>query len=291
MRGLGLSLGNVSLIVAAVLLVGGLIGSASRRSSAADPMVDGASGRSRVTKTVLIDELLEPRNGATSALIDIHAGDGNLTVDGRASDELLAEGALEYTEKQGRPVRSLETSGAQTVLALRGGSGAPRSILPWKACYGGGATLWQLHLNPTVTSEVVARSDGGNLRVDLAGTTVTRATADTSGGNVELILPAGEGLEAKAKSGGGNVTVTVDRDTVGANTLQAITGAGNVTVTVPRDIAVRIRAKTGLGKVIMDQELMRLEDGTYETPDYASARNRIEITLESGAGNVSVEIP
>jgi hypothetical protein len=243
----------VSWIVVLVLLAGALIGCASRKSSVASP--------------VQVDNLSEPRNGATSARIDIHAGDGNLIVDGLASENLLAEGTLEYTEKQGLPVRSLETIGGQAFLSLRGAaSGLSWSRLPWAAC--NSATTWQLHLNPTVTTEVIAHSDGGNLRVDLAGTAVTRATADTGGGNVEMVLPGDvAGLEAVATS-----------------------GAGNVTVRLPRGAAARISVTTGLGKAIVDPSFIKVDDNTYESPEYAGASNRYEIKLETGAGNVIVEI-
>ena len=70
--------------------------------------------------------------------------------------------------------------------------------------------------------------------------------------------------------------------------VTAKTGAGNVTVSVPSGVAAKIHASSGLGKVIVDPRFSKLDDNTYQSPDYDAAANRVEITASSGAGNVSV---
>jgi predicted membrane protein len=57
---------------------------------------------------------------------------------------------------------------------------------------------------------------------------------------------------------------------------------------VPSGIAARIHATTGLGKTLVDQRYSETEKHTYQTSDYDKAANRVEITIKSGAGNVSV---
>jgi hypothetical protein len=48
-----------------------------------------------MSKTVLTENLSAPLNGARTASIDIHAGDGNLTVDGLiGGEQLLVSGEL-----------------------------------------------------------------------------------------------------------------------------------------------------------------------------------------------------
>jgi hypothetical protein len=47
-----------------------------------------------MTKNVLTDNLSEPLNGATTAKVDIHAGDGNLTIDRlTGGEQVLVSGA------------------------------------------------------------------------------------------------------------------------------------------------------------------------------------------------------
>ena len=141
-----------------------------------------------MARNVLADTFSEPLNGATTAVVNVHAGDGNLVIAPLTGGEpVLASGTLQYTEKQGLPVRSMSTSNGQSTLALRAGSGRQRWVrLPWAAC--NGATEWQMHLHPTVSMQITAHSDGGNVKLDLAGMAVTRVAADTGGGNVDVVL-------------------------------------------------------------------------------------------------------
>jgi hypothetical protein len=238
---------------------------------------------------VLTYDLSEPFVGAASAKVNIDPGDGNLTIDGQAKiGRQLVGGELQYLEKQGVPTVSVNTSTDQTAITLKAGDGAqPRLRLPWQACYG--ATEWQIHLNPALPSDILAHSDGGNVKLDLKGMFITQVTADTGGGNIDVVLPENAAdLIVTAKTGAGNVTVEIGSSTTGSNTVNASSGAGNVTVLVPSKIAARIHTSKGMGKVIMDGRFLQIDDNTYQSPDYETAFNKVEITVESGAGNVSV---
>jgi hypothetical protein len=241
------------------------------------------------TLDVLAYDLSEPLNGAQSAKVDIDAGDGHLTI-GRLTggEQLLAGGTLQYLKERGAPTHSVTLDNGQATLTLRGGR-ADRSWfrLPWEAC--GGAYEWQIYLNPTVSSDITARSDGGNVRLDLAGMSVTRLSADNGGGNMDVVLPDNAAnLSVTARTGAGSVTVEVGSGTTGSSTVEATSGAGNVAVTVPSDIAARIHATSGLGKVILDPRFSKLDSSTYQSPDYDVAPNKVDIAVKSGAGNVSV---
>jgi len=243
-----------------------------------------------MAKQVLTHNLSEPLDGATTAKIDIDNGDGNLMVDRLAGDEqVLASGTLQYLENQGLPTRSVNTTNGQATLTMKA-SGSTRQSwfrLPWAAC--NGATEWQIHLNPNVPSDITAHSDGGNVKLNLAGMAVTGLSADTGGGNMDVVLPDNAAnLNVTARSGAGNVTVEIGSGTTGSNTVNASSGAGNVVVGVPGGMAARIHATSGMGKVIVDSRFGKIDSKTYQSPDYESAADKVEITLKSGAGNVSV---
>jgi cell wall-active antibiotic response 4TMS protein YvqF len=238
---------------------------------------------------VLTDNLSAPLGGATTAKVDINTNAGNLTIDKLTSGEqVLASGTLQYFEKQGPPIRSVSSDNGQATLTLRGeDAGRPWFRFPWAAC--NGAFEWQIHLNPTVSSDISAHSGGGNVKLNLAGMAVTRLSADTGGGNMDVVLPDNAAnLSVAAKTGAGNVTVEVGSGITGGNTVNANSGAGNVVVRVPSGIAAKIHATSGLGKVIMDSRFSKLDGNTYQSPDYEGAANKVEITVHSGAGNVSV---
>lgn len=220
-----------------------------------------------MAKNVLTYDLAQPLKGMTSAEIIIDPGDGNLTVDGATRDEQeLVFGKLEYLEKNGEPIWSVISSDNLPACSIKAArKGQPWLHLPWAAC--NGATTWQLHLNRRIPTSVIAHSDGGNIKLDLSGMPVAHVSAETGGGNVEVILPEPAALlKVEAKS-----------------------GAGNVTVQIPRDVAARIQASTGLGKLIMTNRFYKIDNGSYQSPDYDEAEKRIEMVISSGAGNVVIE--
>jgi hypothetical protein len=242
-----------------------------------------------MAKNVLTDNLSAPLGGATAAMVDIDSDLGHLTIDRLSGGEqVLANGTLGYFEKQGVPHRSVNTSDGQTTLVLKGG-GSERSWFraPWAAC--GGAYKWQIHLNPAVSSDITAHTGGGNVVLNLAGMAITRLSADSGGGNMDVVLPEdAANLSIAARTGGGNVTIEVGGGITGSNTVSASSGAGNVAVRLPSGIAARVHATSGMGKVIVDPRFSKLDATTYQSPDYDGAADRVEITLHSGAGNVSV---
>jgi hypothetical protein len=238
---------------------------------------------------ILINNLSVPLNGATAAKIDLNAGSGNLMIDRLSNYEnLLASGALQYTENLGVPARTLTTNNGQTTLTLTKSNGAQTGFhLPWTAC--ADDTEWQIHLNPTVPSYVVAYNGGGNVKLDLSGMTITQVMADSGGGNVDLVLPETiTNLNVTAKTGAGNVSIELGNAMTGSNTINAKSGAGNVTIKVSNGIVARIHTSVGMGKVVVDTQFNKIDDNTYQSVDYESAANKVEITATSGAGNVTV---
>lgn len=242
-----------------------------------------------MAKSILTHNLSEPLAGVTSAKVNVSVADGNLMIDELANGEqMLASGALQYVERHGLPTESVDVVNGQATLILKAKStGRPWFHFPWDAC--NAAIEWRIHLNPNVQSDITAHSGGGNLKLNLAGMAVTRLSADTGGGNMDVVLPNhAANLNVVAKSGGGNVSVELGDDTTGSNIIHAGSGAGNVVLRLPKGIAACIHATTGFGKVIMDSQFNKIDDKTYQSPDYDMASDKIEITAHSGAGNVSV---
>jgi Cell wall-active antibiotics response LiaF, C-terminal len=242
-----------------------------------------------MANNLLSDDFAAPLGGATTAVVDISSDRGHLTIDGLGGgEEVLATGRLQYFEKQGVPSRTVNTSNGQATLTMKGG-GAGQSWFraPWTACRG--AYEWQIHLNPTVSFDITAHTGGGNVVLNLAGIAVTRLSADSGGGNMEVVLPEDAGnLSVTAGTGGGNMNIEIGSGITGCNVVVANSGAGNVVVCVPGGIAASVHATSGLGKVIVDPRFAKMDAATYQSPDYDVAANKVELTLHSGAGNVSV---
>lgn len=242
-----------------------------------------------MVKKIFTHNFLEPFNGERTAVIDIHAGDGNLAIEGLTGNEqTLAEGTLQYFENKGFPSLNLTSSNGQASLKLKGGrAGRPWFHLPWSAC--NGATEWHIHINSAVSCDITAHSDGGNVKLDLSGMAVSCIKADTGGGNVDVVLPdEATDLSVTAQTGAGNITIDLGSHIEGSNNINAHSGAGNVVVNLPGGMAARIHTTTGLGKAIMDPLLNKIGDNVYQSPGYENAVNKVEVAAHSGAGNVIV---
>lgn len=240
-------------------------------------------------KKVLTYNLLEPLCGATTAKVDINTASGNLMIDTlTAGEPVLASGTLEYIENQQMPTRSVDINNGRATLTVKSTSiGRPLFHLPWSGCIA--ATDWQIHLNPNVQADITARSGGGNVKLDLSSMMVSRVSADTGGGNLEMILPDhAANLSVIAKTGGGNVTIEIGRGTTGSSMLNASSGAGSVSVRIPSGLAARIYATSGWGKEIVDRRFGNIDKHMYKSSDFDTAVDKVEITVQSGAGNVIV---
>jgi hypothetical protein len=219
-----------------------------------------------MAKNLLTHNLSENLCEATTMKVDIDIADGNLTIDKlNGGEQMLADGTLQYWEKQGRPIQSIEMTNRHATLTLKAKStGRPWLHMPWAPRNLG--TDWKIHLNPNVQSDITVHSGGGIVNLDLTGMAVTRVSANTGGGNMNLILP----------------------DNAANLNVIAKTGAGKITMHAPACIAARIHATTGLGKVIIDPRFSRIDDDTYQSSDYDGAATKVEITVQSSAGSVSV---
>ncbi|HEX7471983.1 MAG TPA: hypothetical protein VF323_02795 [Candidatus Limnocylindrales bacterium] len=74
----------------------------------------------------------------------------------------------------------------------------------------------------------------------------------------------------------------------GATSVRTESGAASLTLEVPLGVAARIRSRMALGSSHIDQaRFLRVADG-YESPDYATSPNRVDIDVSGGVGSVSV---
>jgi hypothetical protein len=240
---------------------------------------------------VAVQEIAEPLNEAHTSSLDLDLAQGNLAIDSlTGGEQLLLGGTLEYYENGGLPARSLSSMGGQASYALSVGTDSPaRWRLPWEAC--SAENDWTRHLNPLVVYEISARTGGGNLNLDLRELLVSRITAETGGGNAEIRLPANAAnLSAAVKTGAGHIRVEIGPGTKGQNSLTVENGAGSVEILVPDGLAVMLVATSGIGEVLVDPGFVETGEGTFQSTDYDTNKNRITIDVSNGAGSVSVQM-
>ncbi len=236
---------------------------------------------------VITEDLSAPMGSVTSASINLNRYSGNMAISAlNGSEPLLASGKLPYLDKQ-ELTRSVDTSSAQAILALKTSAKQAGLRLPWVGC--SDDTEWLINLNPNLPSDLTAYSGGGVLKLNLAGMAITRLSAETGGGNVEAILPDNaRNLSAAVKTGAGNITVEIGNGMAGSSAISASSGAGNVIVRVPGSLAALIHLTGGAGTAQIAPRFIKIDERTYQSPGYDQAGDRVEITASSGAGTLSV---
>jgi hypothetical protein len=87
---------------------------------------------------------------------------------------------------------------------------------------------------------------------------------------------------------GASDTRVVLPEAAGATSVRAEAGAASLTFEVPDGVAARIRTRVVLGSVQIDEYRFPPVAGGYESRDYATATNRVDIDVQGGVGSLRV---
>ncbi len=88
-------------------------------------------------------------------------------------------------------------------------------------------------------------------------------------------------------SGASQIRVTLPAS-AGSTKAHFGTGFAQLTINVPDGVAARIKSDSGLADIDVDEARFPRQDKEFESLDYVSALNRVEIRLETGMGSVKV---
>ncbi|MFZ5855581.1 MAG: hypothetical protein ACOYZ6_02020 [Chloroflexota bacterium] len=124
---------------------------------------------------------------------------------------------------------------------------------------------WDLRLSNEIPLSLELETGANQSTVDLSGLRVNRLRVQTGASSTDVTLPA-EG-----------VIVT-----------EVQMGAAELKLRIPQGLAARIRSKSGLADISVDTTRFPRRDGGYESPDYSTSPNRVDLTIEAGVGKVSV---
>jgi hypothetical protein len=89
------------------------------------------------------------------------------------------------------------------------------------------------------------------------------------------------------RTGASDTKVLLPR-AAGASSVRVEAGAASVNLEVPQGVAARIRSRVVFGSHDIDQTRFPPVGGGYESPDYASAANRVDIDVQGGVGSLRV---
>jgi hypothetical protein len=206
-----------------------------------------------------IEELAQPLGNITSAVVDLNIGVATTNV------TALEPGTTDLMKGKFTHAPGVRIAQTYSVVGSEGRLTLKEEGVPWML---GSAhtSRWEMGLNPTIP--LTLRINGG----------VGRATLDLSALNVPSL-----GIDA----GVGSLVVTTP--STGVTLMRVNGGVGNLTITIPQNVAARIRVDAGIGSIRVDQARFPKTGDTYQSADYTSASNKIEIEIDGGLGSITVQ--
>lgn len=198
----------------------------------------------------LEERLALPLTGATAADVKISFGAGELVTRAAAPGQLV-EGTF-----QGG-VRHRSTGPGRVELEQDMTYG-----VPWVDR----RFAWDVGLTTEVPLDLHFSGGASRTRMDLREVRLRRLELETGASDTHVILPRAAGFSS----------------------VKAEAGAASLTFEVPAGVAARIKAQMVLGSSRIDESRFpRVADG-YESPDYGTAANRVDIAVEGGVGSLRI---
>ncbi|MEZ0396097.1 MAG: LiaF domain-containing protein [Anaerolineales bacterium] len=196
-----------------------------------------------------------PLEGASRARVSIDHGAGKLNIRAGAPPDLLLAGTFSH----GLDFRS-HREADQLSLKMHN----PPGFWTWSP----GISLdWDVQFNPNIPLQLEVNSGASASNLDLTDLQITDLDLETGASSSEVTLPAH----------------------AGQTRVKIESGVSAVKICVPQGVALRIHAQAGLSSIHIDENRFPPQGGhIYQSPDYATAANRIDLDIEAGIGAVEI---
>jgi hypothetical protein len=198
----------------------------------------------------LTETLVLPLAGATEAGVKIQFGAGTLHAHPAAPGNLI-DGDF----RGGVMHRAIGPGRVELEQDTRYG-------LPWVER----SSEWNVGLTAEVPLELKIDAGANKSVLDLRELRVSRLDLQTGASDVRVLLPRSAGMTA----------------------VKSSHGAASLTIEVPPGVAARIKTTMALGSTQVDETRFPRSAGGYESPDYATAVNRVDIDASGGVGSLKV---
>ncbi len=195
--------------------------------------------------------------GASSANLKISHGAGELKIHSGANANELAHGTF---------------TGGLDHKAARNGDRLEVRMRPAKGVmdfpFFGPRTQfdWDVALNAEIPMTLELNLGANKSDIDLSDMNVTNLDLDTGASDTKLTLPSRGRFRA-------------DLDL----------GAASLEVTIPEGLSARIRASLGAADLKIDQSRFPRTGSYYQSPDYDSSANAVDMTVDAGASYIKIK--
>ena len=206
-------------------------------------------------------ELQVPLDGARGARLRFRFGAGQLNLRAGAQAGHVVE-----ISARGGARASTTTEGDQKAVEVWVPTEFLGDVLaPWK-WWGGTPPRWDGRLPGGLPLRLDLEIGACEANVDLTDLLVRDFRLATGASSTTIRMPAAAG-ETRAR-------------------ISA--GAASVKVMIPRGVAARVVTQTGLGEVKIDKARFPGVGPIYQSEDYGSARNKVDLAVEVGAASVEI---
>jgi hypothetical protein len=202
------------------------------------------------TENVRVDSLDLPLAGLTDATIRLNFGGGEMHLHEAPPGKLVAGTFEGGLINQSRSASTIELSPMD-----------PQDVL-----FCGHPRIWDLGITSQIPIDLRLDTGANQSVVDLSALRIRRLDFNTGASDTKIRLPAS-----------------------GETIANIHCGLASVVVEVPQGVAARIRGKVWLGGTQVDEtRFHRLASGEWMSPDYATATNRVDITVDGGFGSARI---
>ena len=198
----------------------------------------------------------QPVGDADSAEVRLEFGAGQLNVEKAEGERYLVDGTATTAVRS-----SYSVTGGVGRLELRQES---RDFFIFPPFGDAPAPVWDLGLAGTLPLGLTVETGAGEATIDLTGLTLTQFDLNTGVGATRVTFPAEGQIEASISG-----------------------GVGELRITIPEGMPARLTVSTGVGDFSVSSTFTRRDD-TYETADFSTAGDYLELDLSLGIGSVVV---
>lgn len=201
------------------------------------------------------EQVTVPADGAARARIRIHHGAGRMWMRGGAGpDELLSgtfAGGLDHRSRRNGDTLDLDMRVAEHIFFFWG----PGTLMNWD---------FRLNNNLPITLEL--NTGAGETNADLSELKVEDLRLKTGASSSNVTLPAAAGFTR----------------------AQVEAGVASVNLSIPSGVAARIRVRSGLSGISVDQARFPRSGDIYQSSDYDTAVNKVDLDIQTGLGSVDI---
>ena len=193
--------------------------------------------------------------GARSASLRLNYGAGRMKLGGGATGNNFLTGTFAGSVEQ-----KVKLEGDTLKVRLEMG--------PFPSFLLGGSvgSEWDIQLNQDIPISMRVETGATQSDIDLRTLRVTDMKLSTGASRTELKLPENAGLT--------NVNVEI--------------GAASLDIFVPQGVAGRIRTEHGVASIEVDTARFPYNNGIYESRDFSSAQNKVDVVIQAGVGRVAI---